>query len=108
MRRLVPPHVGMKNMMEATLVSEQAVEEWAWHARGACRGADPEMFFPSTDDAAVPAKLICDTCPVRLACLAFALERNERFGVWGGLTERERGRLTPAVREQIVREATAA
>jgi WhiB family redox-sensing transcriptional regulator len=56
----------------------------------------------------VPAKAICETCPVRLACLAFALERNEKFGVWGGLTEKERARLSPAARENIRRQAAAA
>lgn len=94
--------------MEGTRVSKRPVEDFSWQARGACRGADAELFFPASEDAAMPAKLICDTCPVRLTCLAFSLERNERFGVWGGLTERERGRLTPAAREQILREATAA
>lgn len=81
---------------------------YTWQESASCRGVDAEMFFPGTEDEALPAKTICSTCPVRVACLAFALERKERFGVWGGLTERERNRLSPAAREQIVREASAA
>ena len=82
-------------------------EDYSWQADGACRGADPELFFPPTDEEAAIAKSFCATCPVRVACLAFSIERNERFGVWGGLTEKERARLTPAAREQILRQAAA-
>jgi WhiB family redox-sensing transcriptional regulator len=82
-------------------------EVYSWQARGACRGADPELFFPPTEEEAAVAKSYCATCPVRVTCLAFSIERNERFGVWGGLTEKERARLTPAAREQILRQAAA-
>ncbi|MFY9585943.1 MAG: WhiB family transcriptional regulator [Actinomycetota bacterium] len=92
--------------------SEQPLErplgaDYSWQAEGACRGADPELFFPPTEEEAAVAKSFCATCPVRVACLAFSIERNERFGVWGGLTEKERARLTPAAREQILRQAAA-
>lgn len=79
-----------------------------WQKHGSCRGVDSDLFFPATEDEAAPAKAICSTCPVRNPCLAFALERNERFGVWGGMTEKERARLSPAARRQIAREGTAA
>jgi WhiB family redox-sensing transcriptional regulator len=82
-------------------------EDYSWQARGACRGADPELFFPPTEEEAAQARSYCATGPVRLTCLAFSIERNERFGVWGGLTEKERARLTPAAREQIKRQAAA-
>ena len=94
--------------MRRIVQTEGVATDYSWQERSSCRGVDAELFFPATDEEAVPAKAICGTCPVRMACLAFALERNEKFGVWGGLTERERGRLTPAAREQIVREASAA
>ncbi|MGH2786035.1 MAG: WhiB family transcriptional regulator [Actinomycetota bacterium] len=81
---------------------------YTWQEQSSCRGVDAELFFPATEEEAVSGKAICATCPVRVACLAFALERNERFGIWGGLTEKERGRLSPTAREQIVREASAA
>lgn len=74
---------------------------WTWQQDAACRGVTPDVFFPDEDPAA--AKAICETCPVRLHCLAFALQQNERYGIWGGLTEKERTALTPAERERIVR-----
>jgi WhiB family redox-sensing transcriptional regulator len=81
---------------------------YSWQTEASCRGVDSELFFPATEDDAMPAKAICEQCPVRLACLAFALERNEKFGVWGGLTEKERARLSPAARESIRRQVAAA
>jgi hypothetical protein len=81
---------------------------YSWQTEASCRGVDAELFFPATEDEAMPAKAICESCPVRLACLAFALERNEKFGVWGGLTEKERARLSPAARESIRRQVDAA
>jgi WhiB family redox-sensing transcriptional regulator len=64
-----------------------------WRNRAACRGIDPDIFFPVTDEDAEPAKAICNACPVREACLEFALAAREREGVWGGATERERRRI---------------
>ena len=94
--------------MRRIVQTDRVAADYTWQERASCRGVDAELFFPATDEEAVPAKAICGSCPVRMACLAFALERNEKFGVWGGLTERERGRLSPAAREQIAREASAA
>lgn len=64
-----------------------------WRKRAACRGIDPEVFYPVDDEDAVQAKAICDACPVRQACLEHALAHREREGVWGGATERERRRI---------------
>lgn len=64
-----------------------------WRNRAACRGIDPDIFFPITDEEAEPAKAVCNACPVREACLEFALAAREREGVWGGATERERRRI---------------
>lgn len=63
-----------------------------WRQRAACRGVDPEIFYPVSDEDAEEAKAICATCPVREACLEYSLRAREREGVWGGLTERERRR----------------
>jgi len=65
----------------------------SWRQHAACRGADPDIFYPSSDEEAEEAKAICATCPVRQACLEHALANRERDGVWGGATERERRRL---------------
>lgn len=65
----------------------------SWRNRAACRGVDPDIFFPVSDEEAVQAKIICGQCPVREACLEWALATRERDGVWGGATERERRRM---------------
>lgn len=65
----------------------------SWRRHAACRGADPDIFYPASDEEAEEAKAICATCPVRQACLEYALANRERDGVWGGATERERRRL---------------
>lgn len=69
-----------------------------WMDDGACVGADPEVFFIERGESAAPAKAICAGCPVRELCLEYALERGEKFGVWGGKSERERRRLRRARR----------
>ncbi len=69
------------------------VNDVIWRDLGACRGLDPEVFFPETDDEAEVAKNICDGCDVRIACLEHALASREKVGVWGGTTERERRRI---------------
>ena len=67
----------------------------SWHSKAACRGLDPAIFYPATDDEADAdiAKAVCDQCSVREACLEYALARREKDGVWGGCTERERRRI---------------
>jgi WhiB family redox-sensing transcriptional regulator len=65
----------------------------AWRQRAACRGVDPDIFYPASDEEAEAAKAICAACPVREACLEYALANRERDGVWGGATERERRRI---------------
>ena len=65
----------------------------SWRQRAACRGVDPDVFYPTTDEEADEAKSICGVCPVREACLEYALVSRERDGVWGGATERERRRI---------------
>jgi len=62
----------------------------AWHDLARCAETDPEMFFPENGESARPAKRVCGGCEVRAECLQDALDRGERFGVWGGLSERER------------------
>ena len=64
-----------------------------WRDHAACRGIDPDLFYPVSDEEADPAKEICGLCPVRTACLEHALAGRERDGVWGGATERERRRM---------------
>jgi len=74
--------------------------EWGedWRAGAACTGVDINLFFPggTTGDALVlieEAKAICQACPCRDACLTFAVETNQEFGVWGSASEEERRKL---------------
>lgn len=64
-----------------------------WQADAACRGVDPDLFFPERGESTREAKEICGICPVRRACLEHALAHGERHGIWGGTSERERRRL---------------
>ena len=71
-----------------------------WRSRAACRQEDPELFYPvGTTGPAVEqtlqAKAVCARCPASDQCLAWALDTNQQFGVWGGTTEEERKKLRP-------------
>lgn len=77
-----------------------------WQALGACRGLDPDVFFPERGGSMVAAtwkaRRVCAGCPVRLPCLEHALEWPEKLGVWGGTTEQERRRLRRLARARLV------
>jgi len=60
---------------------------------GLCTQTDPELFFPEKGGSTREAKKVCANCTVRAECLSYALENDERFGIWGGLSERERRKL---------------
>lgn len=64
-----------------------------WTTKAACQDADPELFFPDSMDDAGAAKRVCATCPVARECLRFALDTEQRWGIWGGSTARQRVRL---------------
>jgi WhiB family redox-sensing transcriptional regulator len=68
-------------------------EALAWQVDALCAQTDPEAFFPEKGGSTRDAKRICETCEVRSECLDYALQNDERFGIWGGLSERERRRL---------------
>jgi len=65
----------------------------AWQADALCAQTDPEAFFPEKGGSTRDAKRICASCDVRSECLEYALSNDERFGIWGGLSERERRKL---------------
>lgn len=64
-----------------------------WQEKALCAQTDPEAFFPEKGGSTREAKRICLGCEVKDACLEYALANDERFGIWGGLSERERRRL---------------
>lgn len=65
----------------------------AWQADAICAQTDPEAFFPEKGGSTRDAKRICSGCDVKQQCLEYALANDERFGIWGGLSERERRKL---------------
>jgi WhiB family redox-sensing transcriptional regulator len=67
-----------------------------WQEQALCAQTDPEAFFPEKGGSTREAKRICIGCEVKGDCLEYALEQDERFGIWGGLSERERRRLKRA------------
>lgn len=64
-----------------------------WQKQALCAQTDPEAFFPEKGGSTKEAKRICVGCEVKSECLEYALGGDERFGIWGGLSERERRRL---------------
>lgn len=61
-----------------------------WYADALCAQVDGDLFFPEKGGSTRDAKMICRRCPVRDQCLDYALANEERFGIWGGHSERER------------------
>lgn len=78
----------------------------AWMKYAVCAQTDPESFFPEKGGSTKEAKRMCLTCEVRPQCLRLALVTEERFGIWGGLSERERRKLRK--KEQAEQDAAVA
>lgn len=70
-----------------------------WQESALCASTDPEEFFPEKGGTTRAAKRVCLACEVRAECLIYALDHDERFGIWGGMSERERRKLKPKPRE---------
>lgn len=66
------------------------MEDSGWLDRAKCRGMDPDRFFVRGVAQARPVIRVCDRCPVKDDCLRYAIDNDITFGVWGGLTERQR------------------
>ncbi|MBM0203235.1 WhiB family transcriptional regulator [Micromonospora sp. STR1s_5] len=67
--------------------------EVRWQEQALCSQSDPEAWFPEKGGSVREAKRVCARCPVKAECLEWALANDERFGVAGGLSERERRKL---------------
>ena len=67
-----------------------------WRERAACCGTALDLFYPERGQSADPARQVCTRCPVRQPCLEYALSNRVTYGIWGGLTERERRPLQSA------------
>ncbi|WP_018601468.1 WhiB family transcriptional regulator [Mycobacterium sp. 155] len=97
-----PTPMGATGRPQLSLVPDQidvapATEDDQWQERALCAQTDPEAFFPEKGGSTREAKRICQGCEVKDACLDYALAHDERFGIWGGLSERERRRLKRGV-----------
>ena len=73
----------------------------SWRLDALCAETDPEAFFPEKGGSTREAKRVCGGCTVRAECLEAALTNDERFGIWGGLSERERRRIRVQRRESL-------
>jgi WhiB family redox-sensing transcriptional regulator len=85
----------MNELFDATdfALTVPITEERPWAVFAACRDRDPDVFFPATVEQEREAVMICNGCAVNLDCLEFALETKVSFGIWGGLTEKQRKAL---------------
>lgn len=72
---------------------DERPEGQSWQDEANCLGVDPDLFFPERGMDTREAKEVCRGCIVRESCLEYALSNGEKFGIWGGLSERERRRL---------------
>ena len=72
----------------------------AWQGAALCAQTDPEAFFPEKGGSTREAKRVCHSCEVRSECLDYALQHDERFGIWGGMSERERRRYKKEHKER--------
>jgi WhiB family transcriptional regulator, redox-sensing transcriptional regulator len=84
--------VGPEDVAVAALLAA-LMEPAAWTTSALCAQADPEAWFPEVGGSSRQAKAVCARCPVRVECLAEAMANREPFGVWGGLSEKERRAL---------------
>jgi len=79
--------------LHRTLIDALAVDDLSWQDYSNCRGADADLFFPERGASTRKAKAICNACQVKGECLEFAITQSEKFGIWGGLSERERRKI---------------
>lgn len=86
-----PVRLGVPGVRQQPIDEQQ--NPLAWQSDSLCAQTDPEAFFPEKGGSTRDAKKICTSCEVRDRCLEYALENDERFGIWGGLSERERRKL---------------
>ncbi len=79
-----------------------------WHLDAACRGMTADLFYPARGESTAEATSVCQGCPVQGECLAAAVGRNERFGIWGGTSARQRRPLRREIRRRSDEDGAAA
>ena len=102
------PHTSDPRVkMAGSHMNESMSESNNWQDQANCLGVDPDLFFPERGASTREAKEVCRGCVVRMDCLEYALVNGEKFGIWGGLSERERRRLRRQRAQSNRRIATA-
>lgn len=91
--RLPEVDVDEWSVMRDALVERAPGRKEEWRDGALCAQVDADIFFPEKGGSTREAKWVCRMCDVRVECLAYALENDERFGIWGGKSERERRKL---------------
>ena len=89
----LPPARPHLTLVQTDFDALIGVADDQWQEKALCAQTDPEAFFPEKGGSTREAKRICQGCEVKDECLEYALANDERFGIWGGLSERERRRL---------------
>lgn len=100
----MPQSISLTAAQSATPV-ELDGEDKSWQDMANCLGVDPDLFFPERGASTREAKEVCKGCVVRDDCLEYALANGEKFGIWGGMSERERRRIR---RQRALARAAAA
>ena len=75
------------------LLEQIDVRDETWQDRGLCAQTDPDAFFPEKGESNREAKRVCQRCEVKAECLDYALTHDLKFGIWGGLSTQERGKI---------------
>ncbi len=93
--------------MHSELIDVLAVGSLGWKDYANCLGANEDLFFPDRGASTRTAKQICSECQVRLECLEYAVTRGEKFGIWGGLSERERRKIRKQRAQEAMKRAVS-
>src|SRR6476620_9557576 len=88
--------VGTESLGARSAAANGGPAERRWQGQANCLGVDPDLFFPERGASTKEAKGVCRGCVVREDCLEYALANGEKFGIWGGMSERERRRIRRA------------
>lgn len=86
--------------------NDREFDPMEWRDRANCRSVNTSLFFPERGVSVEQARQVCQGCEVREDCLDYALENNERHGIWGGLSERQRRMMRRETRDNVVRYLT--
>ncbi len=82
--------------MEVNVALMFGAHDMTWQRKANCMGVDPDLFFPERGASTREAKEVCRGCVVKPECLEYAISSGEKFGIWGGMSERERRRIRRA------------